>query len=171
MKNRTKRIALNGMMIALALILGFVESQVPTFFAVPGIKLGLTNLVVFYALYVLDAKEAFFINIVRIIIAGCLFGTGVSLIYSLSGGVLSFLIMYLFKRLGIFKGVTVSIAGGISHNIGQILAAVFMVRTVAVAGYFVVLWFAGIVSGAVIGSIGGMLISRIDFEANYEIMD
>lgn len=164
-----RRIALDGVLIALALILGFVEAQVPTFFAVPGMKLGLTNLVILFALYTMKASDAFFINIMRIIIAGVLFGTGMSVAYSIAGGMLSFFIMLAMIRLKLFKIVTVSIAGGICHNVGQILVACLIMNTYAVAGYFIVLWFAGIVAGAVIGVLCAVLVKRKSYINEYWI--
>lgn len=159
----TKKICLYGMLTALAMVLSYVEAQIPYF--MPGVKIGLTNLVVIFALYVIDEKAAVFINIVRILLAGMLFGSGVSLIYSLVGGILSCMIMLLLKRFTKFSVLIVSVAGGISHNTGQILAAMFILQTAAIGWYLVILWFSGIIAGVIIGMIGDKLIKRLGFLA------
>lgn len=158
---KTKRIAEYGMLIGLAMILSYVEAQIPVFFAVPGMKLGLTNIVVLFALYCIGARSAVGINILRVVLVALLFGNGASLIYSMAGAALSGLVMIGLKKTGWFGMVTVSIAGGVAHNIGQILTAALLVRTRAVLWYLVVLWFTGIVSGAVIGMIGAAICSRL----------
>ena len=116
---QTKRLALYGMLAALALVLSYIEAMVPAFFAVPGMKLGLTNLVVLVALYRMGAKQAVVINFVRIGLTAMLFGTVVSLWYSLAGGLLSGAVMIALKKTGKFQPVTVSVAGGVMHNVGQ----------------------------------------------------
>ena len=162
MRNRAaKTVALYGILTAVALVLSWLEAQIPAFFAVPGMKLGLTNIVVLVALYCMDVKSALIINVVRILLVSFLFGNGVSLLYSLAGGVLSTVVMILLKKTGKLKIVTVSIAGGICHNIGQILVAMALLQTANLAWYLLVLWFAGLAAGAVIGIIGGMLCERL----------
>ena len=157
----TRRIALYGLLVALALILSYVESLVPAFFAVPGMKLGLTNVVVLVALYTMDEKSAISINVLRILLVSFLFGNGVSFLYSLAGGVLSGLIMILLKKTGSFRMVTVSIAGGIAHNVGQILMAMAILETTALAYYLLILWFSGMASGIVIGIISAETAKRV----------
>ncbi|MCI8632353.1 MAG: Gx transporter family protein [Lachnospiraceae bacterium] len=158
---QTQRIAQYGILIALAMILSYVEAQIPAFFAVPGMKLGLTNIVVLLALYQLGIKSALLINGIRILLVALLFGNGMSLAYSLAGGLLSGLIMILLKKTERFHMITVSIAGGISHNVGQILAAMALLQTKSLAWYLIFLWFAGLVSGSLIGIIGEELCKRI----------
>ena len=157
----TKRIASYGLLTALALVLAFVESQVPAFFAVPGMKLGLTNVVVLFALYCMDEKSALLINVLRILLVAFLFGNGVSLLYSLAGGILSTLVMILLKKTGRFHIITVSVAGGIFHNVGQILVAMLILETASLAYYLLILWFTGIGAGLVIGLIGGEVCRRL----------
>lgn len=161
MKQSSRTVALYGMLTALALILSYVESQVPAFFAVPGMKLGLTNIVVLLALYRLGWKSAAMVNLVRIVLVSLLFGSVMSLAYSLAGGMLSTLVMILLHRSGRFRLVTVSIVGGVCHNIGQILMAIALLQTPSLAWYLVVLWFTGIASGAVIGLLGAELCRRL----------
>ena len=157
----TKKISIYGIMIALALILSYVEAQIPAFVAVPGMKLGLTNLVVVVTLYLLGAKSAMAINIVRIIIVSILFGNTLSFAFSIAGGMLSTLVMILLKKTNKFSTLGVSAAGGISHNIGQIIVAMFTLGTNAIAWYLMILWISGVFSGTLIGVIGGMITTRI----------
>lgn len=156
-----RRVAQYGMLIALAMIFSYAESQIPPFFAVPGMKLGLTNVVVLFALYCMGSKSAVCINVLRIFLVGLLFGNGVSLAYSLAGGLLSGAVMILLKRLGGFHIVTVSVAGGISHNIGQILVAVVLLGTTKIAWYLLLLWFSGLAGGVVIGLLGSWVVQRL----------
>lgn len=161
-KTKTNRLALYGLFTALALILSYLESQIPAFFAMPGMKLGLTNVVVLAALYCMDAKSALLINFLRIFLVSVLFGNGMSLAYSLAGGLLSGLVMILLKKSGKFSLLAVSIAGGVAHNVGQILTAMALLRTGALGWYLLVLWFSGLLSGTVIGLIGGELCRRLE---------
>ena len=157
----TKRVALYGIMIALAMILSYVEAQIPAFFAIPGMKLGLTNIVVVVALYVMDSKSAMFINIVRIILVSLLFGTAMSFAFSIAGGMLSTIVMILLKKADKFGTVGVSAAGGITHNIAQILVAILLLGTKAIAWYLAILWISGVASGILIGIIAGIIAGRL----------
>ncbi len=159
--SKTKTLATLGLLVALALILSYVESLIPTFFAIPGMKLGLTNLVVLVALYLLGERSAVAINLVRILLVGLLFGNGVSIFYSISGGILSLLMMILLKKSNRFSIITVSICGGISHNIGQILAAMVILQTTALGWYLCILWFTGLAAGAIIGILGAIITQRL----------
>jgi heptaprenyl diphosphate synthase len=166
---KAKQIAQYGLLIAMAMILSYVEAQIPAFFAVPGMKLGLTNVVVLYALYCMGDKSALMINFIRIFLVSMLFGNGISIAYSIAGGLLSGLVMIILKKTGKFGIVTVSIAGGVAHNIGQILVAMYLLEVTAIAWYLLILWFTGIVSGLLIGILGGELCKRlrkIDFGGN-----
>ena len=157
----TSKIAKYGLLIALAMILSYVESLVPAFFAIPGMKLGLTNVVVLFALYAMDFKSAIFINIIRIILVGFLFGNGMSILFSLAGGLLSGVVMMLLKRFSPLQIITVSIAGGIAHNLGQILMAMILLQTKSIAWYLIILWFTGIGAGIVVGIISSEIVRRL----------
>ncbi len=158
---KTKKIASYGIMIALALVFSYVESQIPAFFAVPGMKLGLTNVVVLLALYKMGNGSAMAINILRIVLVSAMFGGPSAMMYSLAGGLLSTVVMILLKKTDKFRIVTVSVAGGISHNIGQIIVAVIVLNTTGIAWYLLMLWFTGMVTGAVIGVLGAELVKRL----------
>ncbi len=160
MKN-IRKITTYGLLVALALVLSYVESLVPAFFAIPGMKLGLTNIVVVVALYRLDAKSAFAINVIRILLLSFMFGNGASFMYSLAGGMLSTLLMIFLKKWGVFSMTAVSAAGGVAHNLGQILMAMLLLYTSAVGYYMLVLWFTGIVTGLVIGLISAEIVKRL----------
>ena len=157
----TKRIALTGLLVALAMILAYVESLFPPFSGVPGMKLGLTNLTVLTALLCMDTKYAFLINLVRIVLTGFTFGNTFSMMYSLAGGALSFAVMYLLWRSRRFGPLGISAAGGVAHNAGQILVAVLVLETGKVIYYLPVLCISGILAGAVIGLLGGEIALRL----------
>lgn len=157
---KTRKAALYGMLTALALLMSYVEAQVPAFFAVPGMKLGLVNIVVLTALYLVGPQAALVISLLRVFLAAAMFGNGMSLYFSAAGALLSGLVMILLKLK--FHRVTVSIAGGIAHNVGQILVAMIVMETGMVAWYLLVLWFSGLASGALIGILGNELVKRLE---------
>lgn len=159
-QNSTHKLALRGLLIAVCFILSWLESKLPVF-TTPGMKLGITNITILIALYKLGNKDAFAINTVRIILVGFTFGNIFSLLYSLSGGLLSCLIMILLKSTTKFKIVTISMVGGLSHNIGQIIMAMIILQTNGVIYYLPILWFGGIMSGILVGLIGGLTLTRI----------
>lgn len=158
---RSKKIAFLGVFIALALICSYVESLIPFYFGIPGVKLGLTNIVVVVMLYTIGEKEAFAVSMLRIVLAGFLFGNLFSILYSLAGGLLSFLVMYLIKKFGLLGVVPVSVCGGIFHNIGQIVVAAFVVENYNIFYYIPVLLIAGTITGFLIGIVGQEIILRL----------
>ncbi|MGN6715193.1 heptaprenyl diphosphate synthase [Anaerocolumna jejuensis DSM 15929] len=157
-KSTAGQVAYYGIFVALAFVFSFVEVLIPISLGIPGIKLGLANIVVLTALYALGPKEAFFISCVRIVLVGFTFGNMASLLYSLAGGLLSWLVMCLLKKIKGFSMIGVSLAGGISHNIGQIFVAALMLKTTSVIYYLPVLLIAGTITGILIGILGGMLL-------------
>ncbi len=159
MKNN--RIASGAMLTALALIFSYVEALIPIPLGIPGIKLGLANILVLFALYLLDFRYAFCINLLRIILSGLLFGSVFSLVYSLCGGMLSLLIMFLLKKTNLFSVIGISMAGGVFHNLGQIVVALFVVNTPQILLYFPVLLFAGIITGVLNGFVAALIIQRL----------
>ena len=160
MSKKTDKIAVYGLCIALAFILSYLESLVPVFW-VYGMKLGLTNLVVLIALYYMGGKAAFVINFVRIILVAFTFGNLQSLCYSAAGGFLSYLVMLGLKQTKKFSVVTVSVAGSVFHNVGQIVVAMLMVESTSVVWYLAVLTISGVISGGIVGVLGGMVLSRL----------
>ncbi len=164
--DKTRRLTLYGVCTALALILSYVEAQIPAFVAVPGVKMGLTNIVVVTALYILGDKGAVAINFVRIIVVSLLFGSFMSFAFSLAGGMLSTVVMIILKKTRRFGTAGVSVAGGITHNIGQILVAMILLNTRAIFWYLPVLWISGIVSGLVIGLIGALVIKHLPSDSS-----
>jgi len=157
----TSKITIRAMLIALAFVLSWLESQIPYCFAIPGIKLGLSNLVVLIALYYLSPADAFVLNMVRIILVSFTFSSMAALPYSLAGGMLSFIAMYLLKRFTGFSIRLVSVFGGICHNIGQILVAMIVLENTSVIWYLPYLWISGIAAGVVIGLICEMVLRRL----------
>lgn len=162
----SKRIANIGLMTALAMIFSYVEAVLPINFGIPGVKIGIANLVVVSGIYILNIKEVWMISMIRIFLMGLLFGNGVSLIYSLSGGVLSLLVMMLIKKPGIFGIIGVSVAGAVSHNIGQLIAALVVIGNLSIFYYFPVLLIAGVVMGIIIGVLSGRILTGVNPEIN-----
>lgn len=158
---KTKKIAIYGLLIALAFIFSYIDSLVPIPFGVPGMKLGLANLVVIAALYGLGVKESFVLSIVRIFLVGFTFRALSMLAFSLAGGLLSWLMMVLFKKSKWFSMVGVSIIGGISHNVGQIIVAIFVVNNIMIIYYLPFLLISGVITGVLIGVLGSMVVNRL----------
>lgn len=158
----TKRVAYCAVLTALALIFGYVEVLIPFGFGIPGVKLGLANIVIVLALYMLSAYQAFMIQLMRIVLVSFLFGNLSMMIYSLAGGMLSFLVMWLVKKGDTFSIIGVSIAGGVSHNIGQLIVAVLAVQNLRVAFYVPALMIAGLVTGCLIGLLAGRIRPVLD---------
>jgi heptaprenyl diphosphate synthase component I len=156
-----------GVFLALALICSYVESLIPISFGIPGVKLGLTNIVVVLMLYCIGAKEALAVSVCRIVLAGFLFGNLFSILYSLAGGLLSFLIMWAVKRTGKLGILPVSVCGGIFHNIGQLAVAALVVENYNVFYYLPVLLLAGAATGLAIGVVAQELIIRIGDRINF----
>ena len=150
----TKKIAYSAMLVALAMIFSYVELLIPFSFGVPGIKLGLANLVIVVGLWILPKTQVLVILIARIMLVALLFGNMSSMIYSLAGGMVSFFVMQLLKKCKGFSQIGISIAGGVSHNVGQLVVAALVVENLYVFYYAPVLLVAGLVTGMLIGIVG-----------------
>lgn len=161
MRKSTKKLTALALTVSFALILSFIESKIPAFVAIPGIKVGLANIAVIYSMYKFGIREAAAVSTVRVLIVSMLFGSPVSFIYSISGAVLSLGVMYLLKRLTRLTEVTVSVAGGVMHNVGQIGAASVMLGTNVVSYYLPFLLLSGTVAGIVVGIAAALLIKRV----------
>ena len=155
------RVAYFGVFTALALILSYVETLIPVSFGIPGVKLGLANLVIVIALCRLRLSEAFLLSVVRVLLSGFLFGNYFSIIYSLAGGLLSLTVMAFMKSREDFSVAGVSIAGGVFHNVGQLMIAAFVVETFSVIYYIPVLLIAGMLTGLLIGIVADELLKRL----------
>ena len=161
MRNNTKKLTRLALTVSFALILSYIESRIPAFVAIPGVKVGLANIAVIFSLYKLGAKEAASISVVRVLLVSFLFGSPISLIYSLTGAVLSFAVMLLLKKLTPLGEIAVSVCGGVAHNIGQIAAASFMLETNVVVYYLPVLILSGTVAGIAVGVASALLIKKV----------
>ena len=159
---KTKRVAFLGLTIALAMILSFVEHQIPPLVAIPGIKLGLPNLVMTFILYKVGWKETVTVSLIRIILVSLLFGNFQYMTFSMAGALLSLLGMIILKKTNWFSCITVSITGGILHNVGQIIAACLWTQTAEIAFYLPFLLVSGTIAGALIGLLAGIMIKRFD---------
>lgn len=157
---RTK-VASFGVFVALALIFSYVESLIPIHLGIPGVKLGLANLIVVIALYKLSLKEAALLAIVRVLLAGFMFGSLFSIVYSLAGAILSLLTMAALKPCDKFSVIGVSIAGGTLHNIGQMLVAMAVIESYSVIYYLPVLLAAGVFTGLLIGIVASEMLKRL----------
>ena len=166
MNKSAKTITLLGVCTAAAMVLSYVETLIPVQFAVPGVKLGLANLVAIYLLMKLDWRYAAPVSLVRVLLTAVLFGSFASLAYSAAGAVLSMLVMTGAKRVKAFSPVGVSIVGGVFHNVGQILMAILLTGTKQIAFWLPPLIISGVVTGAAIGAVGALLIAKIDPKIN-----
>lgn len=158
MKNRT---AYFGVFTALALIFSYIETLIPFSFGIPGVKLGLANLIIVTALYKIDIREVYLLSITRVILSGFIFGNYFSILYSLAGGLLSLTVMALLKKRNAFSVIGVSVAGGVFHNIGQLAVAAVVVETFSVSYYLPPLLIAGMATGLVIGVLAGQMLERL----------
>ncbi len=154
-------IALYGMFISVALVMSYVESIIPVAIPIPGVKLGLANIVIVWTLYVLDWKAAAAISLLRVAIAGLLFGNLYSIVFSAVGATLSLVVMALLKRTKKFKVLGVSIAGGVAHNVGQIAVAMLVLENARLISYLPILMFSGVIAGVAIGILAGLLYSKL----------
>lgn len=157
---KTKKVAMLGLCIALAMIMSYIEVLVPLSFAVPGIKMGLANIVIIFVLYKIGTKEAILVSLIRVILVSLLFSNAMAMAYSIAGAVLSLGVMWILKKTDKFSVVGVSIAGGIMHNVGQIIMAVILLGTKQIALYLPVLLITGTATGVVIGIVASLIINR-----------
>ena len=158
----TKKTALYGLFLALALVASYIERLIPLNPGIPGIKLGLANIVTMVLLYTVGLQAALLISALRILLSGLLFGSGFAMVYSAAGALLSMLVMVILKKTGWFGTVGVSVAGGVFHNVGQILVAIAVLETKSLAYYLPVLIISGLAAGVIIGILSGILIRRLE---------
>lgn len=159
---KTSKMTFLGLFTAVAMILSFVETLLPPLTtALPGIKMGLPNIAIMFILYRVGWKEATVVSIVRVILVSLLFGSIMSMVYSLGGAILSLLIMTLMQKLTSFSRVSISVVGGVCHNIGQILVAWAVTSTAQIVYYLPVLLISGCAAGILVGLVAGMLEQRV----------
>ena len=163
MKLDTRRISYISLGVSLALVLSYVEFLLPPVTsAIPGVKLGLPNLVIIYFLFKKGIGDAAIISFVRIVLSALLFGNVVSMLFSISGAVLSIVSMELIRKIGKFSSMGVSSIGGVMHNLGQILVAIWITDTSALMYYMIVLTVTGTVAGLLIGIAAGLLVKKVN---------
>ncbi len=160
--SKAAKVAGYGMLIALAFIFSYIEAMIPIPMPMPGMKLGLSNLVTIVGLYTVGAVGTTAVTLVRILLVGFTFSNVSAMMFSLAGGILSLLAMMAVKKTGWFNQVNVSILGGVFHNIGQLAAAALVNENINIFYYLPVLMVSGILAGAVIGLLGGLVIKRIE---------
>lgn len=162
-RNKIRRIVMLGLLTSVAMILSYVESLLPPLLpAVPGIKIGLPNVIIIFLLYKAGYRSAAAVSLIRVFLVALLFGNIMTLAYSLAGAMLSLTLMALCKRFDVFSTVGVSIVGGVTHNLGQILVAIALFDTVQLGYYMIVLAFTGTVAGVFIGLAGSLLLRRLE---------
>ena len=157
----TKKLTTLAVTVAVAMILSFVESRIPPIVPIPGVKIGLANIAVIFALYKMGWREAIAVSLVRVALVALLFGSVVSLAYSFAGAVLSLSLMIILKKLRLFTEIAVSVVGGITHNIGQILVAFILLETSVVFYYLPFLLISGVIAGIGVGAASALLVKRI----------
>jgi len=159
MINKTQRITTLGIFTSLAMVLSYIELLLPPVWpAVPGVKIGLPNIIIIFLLYRVSVSAAITVSLIRLCLTALLFGTAMIFVYSLAGAVLSICIMIILKKTDIFSMVGVSIAGGVFHNLGQILAAMIILQTKEIGYYMIFLAVSGILAGVFVGLCGMLLI-------------
>ena len=156
-----KTVALMAKRLALAMIFSYVETMIPINFGIPGVKLGLANLVIVAAIYLFGGKQAFLISIVRIFLSGFMFGNLASILYSLAGGLLSLAVMLLLKKTDKLSILAVSVMGGICHNIGQLIVAMLVVENLKLIFYVPVLLISGFLTGLLIGIVCRVILPAV----------
>ena len=159
---KTKKVAMLGLCIALSMVLSFIEHQIPPLVAVPGVKVGLPNLVMVFMLYKIGWKETAVVSLIRVVLVSMLFGSVVSMAYGLVGATLSLIGMTLLKKTKLFSTIAVSVVGGVLHNIGQIATACVVMGTAQIVYYLPVLLISGTIAGVVIGFVSGLLVKKLD---------
>lgn len=158
---RNNIIASIALMSALAMIFSYVEAILPFNIGIPGVKLGVANIIIVIALYIFNWKIALTVNTIRIVLSGLLFSGVFGIIYSFAGGITSLLIMVLLKKSHKFSIIGVCTAAGVAHNFGQILTAAFLVKNISIFVYFPVLIFSGIIMGIITGTVAYLLLQKL----------
>ncbi|MBO5907964.1 MAG: Gx transporter family protein [Clostridia bacterium] len=162
MRNNTVKLTTLALSVSFALILSYIESRIPTFVAIPGVKMGLANIAVIFTLYKLGIKEAVAVSFVRVVMVSVLFGSPVSFIYSVSGAIVSLCCMVLLKKITPLSEIAISVVGGVMHNVAQTVVASVILGTSVVQYYLPYLLLSGSLSGVAIGVVSAILIKKIN---------
>lgn len=157
---QNRQLARLGLLSAFAIIISYVETLIPINLGIPGVKPGFANMVIIVALYLYGIREAGIINFIRILVVGFMFGNVISIVFSIAGAIFSLIIMWIIKRIPDISMIVVSICGGVAHNIGQIMAAMFITTVYSLTYYIPFLIISGIITGAITGIIAQMIQSR-----------
>ena len=157
---QARRVSVCGMLLALMLVLGFVESQLPVAAGIPGIKLGLSNGVLIFAVYMLNVPTAYLLMVLKVLLSGMLFGNPSAMMYAFAGGLLSLTVMCLLSRMKDLSPVVVSMVGGLCHNVGQVLLAMIILNTPKLVYYMAILMAVGLVTGLATGLAANGIIRR-----------
>ena len=155
------KVAYFGVFTALALIFSYVETLIPIHLGIPGVKLGLANLIIVITLYKMGVKEAYILSVVRVVLAGFIFGNMFSILYSMAGGLLSLTVMIFLKKTDKFSVMGISMAGGVFHNVGQLIMASFVLESLSITYYLPVLLISGVLTGFFIGFIANEMLKRL----------
>ena len=159
MKTETKRITLLGLLTSVSLVLSYIEVLLPPIWsAVPGIKMGLPNIIIILLLYKFSLKEAAIVSLVRVTPISLLFGNAMVFVYSIAGAVLSLIVMTLLKKADFLSTVGVSVAGGVTHNLGQIIVAIIIMQTKEIGYYMIVLAVTGSIAGIIVGAVSAIVL-------------
>ena len=159
-----RRIPYLGLALALALICSYIEALIPLPIGIPGVKLGLTNIVVVMVLYLGNARDGACVSVARVLLTGFFFGSLYGILYSLAGAVLSLLVMTGLKRTGQLHLISVSAAGGVAHNVGQFVVAALVVENYRILYYLPVLFLVGMLTGILIGIVACAILRRLPRE-------
>lgn len=157
----TKRITYTGMFVAIAMVFSYLESMIPVNIVVPGVKLGLANMVTIVVMYRLRISDAWIVSLVRVVLSSLLFGNMTVMVYSMAGAVLSLLVMSICRKKDLFGLLGTSILGGVSHNAGQIVMAAFLMKSGNIMLYIPVLCISGTIAGVCIGLVGAVLVRKL----------
>lgn len=161
---KAKKVTFYGLLVAVALILSYVESFVPFFFAVPGIKMGLPNIAIVFILYKMGTKEAATVSLIRVFIVSLLFGNVISFVFSISGACVSICVMALLRKSGKFSSTAVSVAGAVAHNVVQIAVATVVINSGVIAFWLPALCVSAVVTGLCIGLVSSLLVKRVKID-------
>ena len=158
----TKKMVTLSALVSLAIILSYIEFLLPAFIPIPGVKMGLSNIATVFTLYTLGWPYAICVSVVRVFMSALIFGGFVSMVYSLFGAVLALVAMILLMKTDLFSPIGISVAGGVFHNVGQVLAACLIMKNIGISLYVVPLVMSGTIAGILIGIVAGILVRKIE---------